>query len=284
MEWRFDVPEAGLYRIVTRYSLPAGGGNAAVRNLQVDGETPFLEAYKITFHRYFQDESEPKINNIGLALVGHLASGSFTGYGFARYKFPGHRLLFAIVILGLIVPLRTIVIPMYMLYSKLKLLNSYLPILVPTLFGFGLRGGLYIFIFRQFFIRLPYELEDTAKIDGCNFLRTFWNIVIPISQPAILASGILSMVWHWHDFYEPSIFVRKSNLLPLTSTLPRLFDMLNAMEDELERMGMEEEFMLMFKHALAMEATVIVILSILIVFMILQRYFIQGVERTGLVE
>lgn len=219
----------------------------------------------------------------GLAIIGHLASGSFIGYGFARYKFPGSRLLFAVVVLSLIVPVQTLIIPMYMLYRHIGLLNSFLPIVVPTLFGFGLRGGLFVFIFRQFFLRLPYELEDAAKIDGCSFLSTFRRIVLPVSQPAILVSTILAMVWHWHDFYEPSIFIRKADLLPLTTMLPRLFELLEGVEDEMEP-GMAQELMLMYNDAMAMAATVIVILPILLVFIVVQRYFIQGVERTGLVE
>ena len=182
-----------------------------------------------------------------------------------------------------IIPIQTLVIPMYILYQKLGLLNSYLPILVPTLFGFGLRGGLYIFIFRQFFLRLPFELEDAAKIDGCSFLGTFYRIVLPISQPALLVSSILAMVWHWHDFYEPSIFIRQSTLLPLTSMLPKLFDMLYGMEEDLQT-AFEQDLTLMYNDALAMAATVLVILPVLIVFAVVQRYFIQGVERTGLVE
>ena len=242
------------------------------------------ENYKIAFGvlNYFYYFKNSVIITV-VAMVGHIASGSFVGYGFARYKFPGSGVLFAVVILGLIVPIQTLIIPMYMLYSKLELLNSYLPILLPTFFGYGLRGGLYIFIFRQFFIRLPYELEDAAKIDGCSFIGTFRKIVLPISQPAILVSCILGMVWHWHDYYEPSIFIRKAHLLPLTSMLPRIFEMLQGMEEDLE-MLVEEEMMLMYNDAMAMAATVLVILPILIIFMIVQRFFIQGVERTGLVE
>ena len=220
-----------------------------------------------------------------IAVFGHLLSGSFIGYGFARYEFPGRKFWFTLVIIGLIIPAQTLIIPSYIMYSTIGVITTFLPVLVPTFFGFGLRGGLYIFIFRQFFIRLPHELEDAAKIDGCSFFRTFWNIVVPISQPAILVSSILGFVWHWHDFYEPNVFIQRADRLPVTSMLPGLFQMLRALEDDpmIQEM-MEEDWYQLFNEAMAMAATILCLLPVLIVFAIVQRYFIQGVERTGLVE
>ena len=224
-----------------------------------------------------------------VAVLGHLISGSFIGYGFARYEFPGRKMLFTLVILSLIIPAQTLIIPRYVLFSKVGVVNTYIPILVPTFFGFGLRGGLYIFIFRQFYIRLPHELEDAAKIDGCSFFRTWWNIVIPISQPAILVSSILGFVWQWHDFTEPSVYLHKTQLLPVTSMLPRLFQLLRALENAIEDPQMIEDLMenpfyALFNEAMAMAATIVCLFPVLIVFAVVQRYFIQGVERTGLVE
>lgn len=220
-----------------------------------------------------------------VAILGHLASGSFIGYGLARYRFPGGRLIFALVIVALIVPTQTIIIPSYIVYSTVGLVNTYVPLLLPTFLGFGLRGGLYIFIFRQYYIRLPHELEDAAKIDGCSFIRTFWNIVIPMSQPAILVSSILGFVWHWHDYYEPGVYLHKTQLTPLTSRLPELWRLLRALEnEEMIQDMMENDFFMMFNEAMYMAATVICLVPVLVLFAVVQRYFIQGVERTGLVE
>jgi multiple sugar transport system permease protein len=235
----------------------------------------------LNFWRYFRNS----LVITSVAVIGHLMSGSFIGYGLARYRFPGSRLLFAVVVLSLILPTQTLIVPMYMLYSNLGFIGSYVPILGPPLLGFGLRGGMFIFIFRQFFLRLPYELEDAAKIDGCSFIRTFWNIVLPISQPAILVSAIIGMVWHWHDFYEPAIFVRKIELLPLTSMLPKLFELLSMTEENAELLEMlPDDVLLLYNDALAMAATVLAVLPVLLIFSLVQRYFIQGIERTGLVE
>jgi multiple sugar transport system permease protein len=218
-----------------------------------------------------------------LAMLGHVAGGSFIGYGFARYEFPGRKVLFGVVVLSLIVPIQAIIIPMYMVYSNLGWLNSYLPLVLPTFLGFGLRGGLFIFIFRQFFVRLPTELEDAARIDGCSFIRTYRSIVIPLSQPAVLVSSILALVWHWHDAYEPSIYLRDPSRLPLPSLLVSLFDLLRNAGEDLQSF-VEGDLALAYNDAVAMAATFLVVLPVLVVFAVVQRYFIQGVERTGLVE
>ena len=276
-----------LYMIVTSLKSPADLADITVnwvpRTLQWSN-------YSLAFQTLgYWSHLKNSIIICVVAVIGHLASGSFIGYGFARYDFPGRRLLFALVIISLIIPTQTLIIPSYIMWSRLNFINTLVPILVPTFFGFGLRGGLYIFIFRQFFIRLPHELEDAAKIDGCSFIRTYWNIVIPISQPAILVSSILGFVWHWHDFYEPQVYISKMQNLPVTSMLPELFNMLRALEDSLENNMMIEELMendfyALFNEAMAMAATVVCVLPVLVLFAIVQRYFIQGVERTGLVE
>jgi multiple sugar transport system permease protein len=213
------------------------------------------------------------------SVFGHIVSCSFIGYGFARYQFPGKKILFGLVILSIIVPIQTLIVPMYIMYSNLEWVDSFLPLILPTFFGFGLRGGLYIFIFRQFFLGLPRELEEAAKIDGCNFFRIFWNIVLPISRPAILVSAVLGMVWHWNDYFEPSIYLHSQNMLPLPSVLPSLYEMFEMIENEAELL----EEILQFNDAVIMASTFLVVLPVLIIYSVLQRYFVQGVERTGLV-
>jgi multiple sugar transport system permease protein len=273
-----------LYMIVTSFKSPTDLADITVnwvpRTLQWSN-------YKLAFTTL---QFWPHLRNslvIGVvAVFGHLASGSFVGYGLARYRFPGGGVIFGLVIVSLIIPTETLIIPTYIMFSRLGLINTFVPILLPTFLGLGLRGGLFIFIFRQFYIRLPHELEDAAKIDGCSFLRTWGSIVVPISQPAVLVSSILGFVWHWHDFYEPSVYLQKGNLMPLPAMLPQLFRLLRALQDspEMAKDMMENEFYMMFNDAMAMAATVVCLVPVLIIFAVVQRYFIQGVERTGLVE
>ncbi len=222
-----------------------------------------------------------------LGTIGHLLACSFIGYGFARYNFPGKKLFFSIAILSIIVPVQTIIVPQYMIFCNLKWLNTYLPMIIPTFFGYGLRGGLFIFIFRQFYLGLPRALEDAAKIDGCGFLRTYWEIVLPVAQSALLVSLVLSLVWHWNDFYEPSIYLTKMSKLPLPTRINEIVDLVNAPPPEelyadLD-IGMLEEEMAI-NNAVLMAGTFLVVIPIMTVFGFLQRKFMQGIERTGLVE
>ncbi len=212
-----------------------------------------------------------------VSTVGHLISCSLAGYGFARYKFPGKNLCFTIVILSIIVPIQTIIIPLYIQYVNLGWTDSFVPLIVPTFFGYGLRGGLFIFLFRQFFLGLPSELEDAARIDGCGFIRTYWSIILPITKSAILVSCILSMVWHWHDYYEPVLYIHSSKFWPLPIMLPSMYQSLTA---DLVLVQSADEILV--TEGVVMAATFIVILPVLLVYLFLQKRFIQGVERTGI--
>ncbi|MBP1989072.1 carbohydrate ABC transporter permease [Paenibacillus eucommiae] len=218
-----------------------------------------------------------------VATVGHLLSCSFVGYGFARYNFPFKKTLFMIVIIAFIVPIQTIIVPMYMVFANLKWLNSYLPILVPTFFGLGFKGALFIFIFRQFYLGIPRELENAAKIDGCGFLRTYWLIVFPIARSVFLVAIVLSIVWHWNDFYEPGIYASRPNLSMLPVKLSSMADIVKApittAAQIKKRLEHPEEVL---NNAVLMAATLLVILPVLISFAFLQRKFMQGIERTGI--
>ena len=221
---------------------------------------------------------------VGLSTAGHVLSCSFIGYGFARHRFPGRNVFFLFVILSLIIPVQVIIVPLYIQYSKMGWLDSYLPMVVPTFFGFGLRGGLFVFVFRQFFRGLPYELEDAARIDGCGSVRTYWSIVLPISGAAVVVTIVLAMTWHWNDYYEPVIYLLGSpqkRMLP--AILPSLYELISGMDPE--ELGIaEEEIEEMFNRGFVMAATALAMAPMLAAYMVLQRRFMVGVSRTGLTE
>lgn len=217
-----------------------------------------------------------------VATIGHLLACPFIGYGFARYKFPGKKILFSIVIVAFIIPVQTNIVPMYIMYANLKWLNSYLPVLIPTFFGYGLKGALFIFIFRQFYLGLPKELESAAKIDGCGFLMTYWRIVFPVAQSAFLVTLVLSIVWHWNDFYEPAIYASRSNMAILPARLNKLVEMINTPPEELFTDMTFVDGENTINNAVLMAGTFMVVLPVLAVFSFLQKKFMQGIERTGL--
>lgn len=221
-----------------------------------------------------------------LCTLGHLISCSMIGYGLARYKFRGQKLLFFIVILSIIIPTQAIIVPLYLTYSNLGWLNTYAPLTIPSFFGLGLRGGLFTFIFRQFFVGLPKELEDAARIDGCGFLRTFGWIVLPCSKASFLVSGVLSVVWHWNDFYEPELYAARPALKTLTNSLQSLVPYLESpskLQQLIASMN-TTDMEAVINNAVFMAGTLLSILPILIAFIFVQRQFMQGIERTGLVE
>lgn len=266
-----------LYMMIVSLKTPDELGNITIKWIP---RSFHIHNYVIAFNalRY------PKglLNSIFVTVtstIGHIVFCSCIAYGFARFKFPFRNKLFMLLVLTMIIPVQTIIVPLYMQYSTYKFINTYLPLIVPTFFGFGLKGGIFVFIFRQFFLGLPYELEDAARIDGCNSLKTFRSIVLPSSATAILVTTILSIVWHWNDYFEPVIYLSSSNNWTLPSMLPTMYDMIYG-SGSLAGAGDAE---LVFNEAVALAGTVMVILPILIVYLVLQRKFMQGIERTGLV-
>lgn len=216
----------------------------------------------------------------GVATVGHILSCSFIAYGFSRFEFRGKSLLFMIVLLSIIIPSQVIVLPQYMYYMKIGWVNSFTPILLPSFLGYGLRGGLYIFIFRQFFLGLPLELEDAAQVDGYGYMKIYWKIALPISRVAILVCVVISFVWHWNDYFEPSLYLSLSSMLPLPSMLVNVF---NGQRDYFNAI-LTNQLHLLVTDGVIMAAITICVMPVFFIFMFLQKGFIEGIERTGIVE
>lgn len=237
-------------------------------------------------------------SSIILAVLGSLAqtaSCAVVGYGFARYKFFGRGVLFMLVIFTFIVPPQTIMIPLFIQYHKFRWINTYFPFLIPNLLGQGLRGALFVIIFRQFFATMPWELDDAARIDGIGGVRIFWHIMLPLAKSALLVVLLFSFVWHWNDYYLPSIFLRPDKA-PLSVRLARLWtDIREYLEVRKMGGGMTEgagdwytnpyfQAITSRNEALGMAACVLVIVVPLVLYVFLQRFFTESIERTGLVD
>ena len=239
--------------------------------------------YKVAFKKLqFGTYVWNSVKVAAVATLGHVFSCAMTGYAFARYNFRFKGVLFGFVILSMIVPVQTIIIPSYMQYSNWGWINSefYLPLLVPTFFGFGLSGGFFIFLFRQFFLGLPYEMEEAARVDGCGPIRTYLRIMLPMSQSSLLVCSVLSLVWHWNDFFEPGVYVTDVWLKMLPNRLPSLYAELNKEQHTMIQSNDIEG--VMFNEAMLMAATFLCIVPILVMYLVLQRRFMESVERSGL--
>ena len=232
------------------------------------------------------DYGNTALNTVLLNLIAsvlEVLSCSITGYGFARFKFKGKNILFAIVTLMIIVPPQIITIPLFMQYSfgwitVLKggesLINSPLTMYLPALFANGIRGGLFIYIFRQFFRGLPKELEDAAYLDGCGPLRTYVQVMIPNAKTSFLTVFLFAIVWYWNDFYiSSSYFTRNDTVALMLKNLDATLiqELFNG-----QQVGIRQ--MIVWLEA----GCILSITPILIMYVFLQRYFIEGVERSGI--
>lgn len=197
----------------------------------------------------------------GLSVTGALLSSAVVAFGFARLKFPYRNSLFIIVIGTMMVPTQVTMIPTYILFSKIGWTNSWLPLIVPAWLG----GGAYnIFLLRQFFMGIPHDLDEAAKIDGCSTFGIFWRIMLPLSMPALVTVGVFSIVWNWNDFLNPLIYLQDSSKFTLALGLNQFRSLSGD------------------KTNLMMAAATVVLLPILVLFFAGQKYFIQGIATTGL--
>ena len=214
-----------------------------------------------------------------VATGGHILACSFVGYGFARYNFIGKRMFSFLLILSMVIPIQTIIVPEYLLYSKIGVANGYFPMLVPTWLGYGLRGALFIFLFRQFYLSLPRSLEEAAAVDGCTPIRTFFRIAFPASTSSVIVSVVLSIVWHWNDFYEPNIYIRENSQMLLPMLLPKLYDSMKDAADPTQSFLQNAD---MYTEGVAMAATFLAVIPILIFYLFFQKQFRQGIETSGI--
>jgi multiple sugar transport system permease protein len=205
-------------------------------------------------------------NSLYIAAVvtfGTMAVASLAGYAFARIRFPGQNLVFMVVLLALLVPSEVTIVPLFRFFLGLGLVNTHWPlILVPIL---GAPCVLATFIMRQFFITLPPELEEAGRIDGLGRFGLFWRIALPLARPALGAVAIFTFLHSWNLYLEPIVFLSSTDKFTLPQALTQYVDAYGGP---------------MWNVQLA--AVTLTALPVLIVFVIAQRQFIEGLAHTGL--
>ena len=201
---------------------------------------------------------------------------SMVGYGFARFDFPFKKLLFGCVVIMIVVPSDSIMLPLYTTFMDFfghNILQSATPMYLMTIFGCGLRSGLYIYIFNQFFRGLPKEIEEAAFVDGAGAFYTYFRIMLVNAAPSIITVSIFSMVWQYNDLFFSKLFLIpdkisiSKKIVTLTSTLSNMDKILDP--------NLQQIYF--FAGVLA------VIAPVLIIYIVLQRFFMEGVERSGIV-
>ena len=226
-----------------------------------------------------------------------LVSSLLAGYGFARFKFRGKTVLFAILIFTIIVPIQTYMIPLYVGFTnlnflgigpimtlitgqKLNVLNCPVPFYLMAMFGAGIRSGLYIFMLRQFFIGMPKELDEAASIDGCGPLQVFTKVMIPNAIPMMVTILVFSLVWYWNDYYLSSMFF--DALPPLSQKLADVsvqasFNSISGIS------GLNQKEFDLIKEGVMACGCLVTIIPPLVLYIFAQRYFTEGLERSGIV-
>jgi multiple sugar transport system permease protein len=195
-------------------------------------------------------------------VIGTVFSSSLVAFAFARYQAKGSRFLFMLVLSTLMLPYPAIMIPQFLLFTKLGLHDSLLPLILPTFFG----SAYMIFLLRQFFATLPGELYDAGRMDGCSEFRLYWNLTLPLAGPALATVAIFSFIWSWNDLLAPVLYLDSQEHF----TLP---------------IGMAAMMSSKFRLApwnLLMAASLLSMLPIVILFAAAQRRFVQGIVLTGI--
>jgi len=194
------------------------------------------------------------------AIVGHVLSCTLVAYAFARLRAPGKNFLFLLVLSTLMLPYPVTMVPLFALFNWLGWIDTFLPLIVPAFFG----NAFYIFLLRQYFLTLPPELEDAARIDGANTLQILWRVILPISTPALATVVIFTFQATWNDFLQPLIYLQDQSHYTLTLGL-NFF---------------RGSFQVNWSYLMA--ASLVVVLPVVLVFFFAQRLFIQGIAMTGM--
>ncbi len=254
--------------------------------------------YMITENGYL----EALLNTVLLSLLCAIIQtfiACLIGYGLAKFKFKGNKLVMLAVVITMVIPHRTMsisliqhftdfdllkvnawdyrgIIDIIMQGRQLDLSNSFWPLIILSLFGLAFKNGLYIYLMRQFFKGVPDELEESAYVDGSGVLRTFFSIIIPLSVPMMITIFLFSFSWQWTDNFYTQIFfmidLDKMHLMPdLLQQVPPSLLFLNFPGQQL------------YENAIQNTAAIMVIIPLVIMYLFCQKYLVQGIERSGLV-
>jgi multiple sugar transport system permease protein len=237
-------------------------GEIMVYPPQLIPETFTLENYRfvLTETRYVTFVKNSLIV-VAFTISGHVISGSLVAYGFARFRFPGRNMLFMIVLGTLMIPFHAYMIPRFWIMKQLGVLDSLTAVFLPYLFG----GPLYIFLLRQFIMSVPRDLDDAARMDGCNSFQTFWYVIFPIIRPAVVTVVVLEFLAAWTSFLEPLIY-------------------LNSMENYTVALGLSlfrQGFGGQVQWGALMAATTMTALPPLMMFFLAQKQLLGGIASIG---
>ncbi len=227
--------------------------------IQLDGYRAALQSKlgDTTFPTFFRNS----FILVALNIIGHILSCVVVAYAFARLRAPGKNFLFIVLLATMMLPFPVTLVPMYEIFRDLGMVNTLFPLFIRSFFG----NAFLIFMLRQFFMAIPRELEEAARIDGANVLQIIWNVIVPLSKPAIATVVIFTFWWTWNSFLEPFIYLSSPDLFPVSVGL-------NFFKDQYGT--------IFFDRMIA--ASVMSMVPMLVIFFFAQRYFIEGIQLQGM--
>jgi multiple sugar transport system permease protein len=188
-------------------------------------------------------------------------SASLAGYAFARVRFPGRNILFTCCLATLILPGVVTMIPEFLIFRQIHWINTFGPLIVPWSLG---GDAFAVFLFRQYALTIPHDLDEAARVDGAGVLRIWWSVILPLARPVLATIVILSVIHHWNDFLRPLIYINSTDLRTLALGLAMF----------------KSEYLVEWN--LMMAAATVMLMPILVLFFVAQRYFVQGIVMTGI--
>ena len=197
----------------------------------------------------------------GIGTIGGVVSSMLAAYAFSRVKFVGRNFWFMCAMMTLMIPNQVMVVPQYIIFKKLNLINNLQSLIIPWFFG----GAFFIFLMVQFIRGLPIELDEAAKIDGCGKIGTFYKIILPLLTPAVATCSIFSFYWIWQDFFQPLIFMSK----------PKNFTVSLALNMYLDPNSFSN-------YGALFAMSVVSLVPIIALFIMFQRYLVEGIATSGL--
>lgn len=251
-------------------------------------QDPTTKRYDLVMERlnYWTTCGKTLLYSVSLMAI-QVVICSMVGYGFARFNFPGKNILFACVVVMIVIPTHTIMLPLYTTFKNfdpfgiitlikgapINLMGTSIPMYIMTALGCGLRSGLYIYIFNQFFRGLPKEIEEAAFVDGAGVWYTYFRIMLVNAIPSVITVAVFSMVWQYNDTFYANLFLISSDVI-----IGKRISTLQATIANLDKI-LDPTIQNLYLDA----GIVLVMLPVVLIYVVLQKYFIEGVERSGIV-
>ncbi len=275
-----------LLQLAVAFRAPTDVNNASV--LWIPGKFS-LKNFEVAIIalNYFKALKNTFLLSFGITIL-QLFSTSLAGYSFARLKFRGSGIIFGLALFTIVVPQTVIALPLLRNITELGLIGKPFTLFLMAGLGMGIKSGIFIYLFRQFYRGIPIELEEAANIDGANPFQVFYKIMLPNAKGALITVALLAFVWQWNDYYYTTLFVSRSNLDFMTLTTQQvsvLYGLQQALTDAgvWGLMGQDITKNPLFTSMILNTSGMLVMLPLLVLYFFVQKLFVQGIERSGIV-